>query len=41
LAEFFPTEKIFALPWLGKNFTLAAALKQPAVRRTLRRLTEG
>jgi dethiobiotin synthetase len=41
LAEFFPAEKIFALPWLGKNFTLAVALKQPSVRRTLARLVDG
>lgn len=41
LAEFFPSEKIFTLPWLGKNFTLAAALKQPSVRRMLTRLAEG
>jgi dethiobiotin synthetase len=38
LGEFFPSEKIHALPWLGKNFTLAAALKNPRVRRTLGKL---
>ncbi len=38
LTEFFPAEKILTLPWLGKNFTLAAALKNPQVRRTLARL---
>lgn len=39
LAEFFPAEKIFALPWLGRNFSLAGALAKPSVRRTLERLT--
>ena len=38
LGEFFPAERIFTLPWLGKKFTLAAALKNPAVRRTLEKL---
>lgn len=41
LGEFFPTEKIFTLPWLGKNFTLAATLKNPRVRRTLEELFRG
>jgi dethiobiotin synthetase len=35
LAQFFPANKIFALPWLGKKFDLQAALKNPSVRRTL------
>ena len=38
LAEFFPTEKIFTLPWLGKKFSLVTALKIPRVRRTLEEL---
>ena len=38
LAEFFPAEKIFTMPWLGENFTLPAALKNPRVRRTLGKL---
>ena len=38
LAEFFPAEKIFTLPWLGKNFTVRTALKNPRVRRTLEKL---
>lgn len=38
LGKFFPAERIFTLPWLGKKFTLAAALKNPAVRRTLEKL---
>ena len=35
LAEFFPAEKIFTLPWLGKKFSTAEALKSAPVRRTL------
>ena len=38
LAKFFPPEKIFTLPWLGKKFTLTTALKKPRVRRTLEEL---
>lgn len=38
LGEFFPPQQIFTLPWLGKNFTLAAALKNPRGRRTLEEL---
>ncbi len=38
LAEFFSAKQIFTLPWLGKNFSLAAALKQTPVRRTLSQL---
>ena len=38
LAEFFPAKKIFTLPWLGKNFSLAAALKKSSVRRVLEKL---
>lgn len=34
LAEFFPAEKIFTLPWLGRKFSAAAALKSAPVRRT-------
>ena len=35
LGEFFPPEKIFTLPWLGKKFSAAEALKNLPVRRTL------
>jgi len=38
LAEFFPAKKILTLPWLGKKFVLTTALKNPQVRRTLRKL---
>jgi len=38
LGEFFPPAKIFTLPWLGKNFETATALKNPAVRKTLAKL---
>ena len=38
LGEFFPAGKIFALPWLGKNFALATALKNPRVKRMLGKL---
>ncbi len=38
LGEFFPPKKIFTLPWLGKNFTLSSAVKNPRVRRTLKKL---
>ena len=39
LAEFFPAEKIFALPWFGKQFSAVAVLKKPAVRRALGKIT--
>ena len=39
LGEYFPTEKIFTLPWLGKAFSNAEAIRKPAVRRTLAALT--
>jgi dethiobiotin synthetase len=39
LAQFFPAEKIFTLPWLGKDFSATEALKTPQLRRTLRALT--
>jgi len=35
LGEFFPAGKIFTLPWLGKNFEPAIALKTPQLKRTL------
>jgi dethiobiotin synthetase len=38
LAEFFPAENIFTLPWFGKKFSRATALKKPRVRRTLQKL---
>jgi dethiobiotin synthetase len=40
LAEVFPPGKIFVLPWLGKNFSAAAVLKNPKVKRTLAALAE-
>lgn len=40
LAEFFDAKKIFRLPWLGKDFSAAAALKNPQVKRTLRALAK-
>ena len=36
VAEFFPAEKIFTLPWLGKSFDEVQALKNPPVRQALR-----
>lgn len=41
LGEFFPAEKTFTLPWLGKNLSLAQALKQASVKRTLTALAPG
>ena len=38
LARFFPPERIFTLPWLGRKFSMADAVKKPAVKRTLRAL---
>ena len=38
LAKFFPAEKIFTLPWLGKKISLVTALKIPRARRTLEEL---
>jgi len=35
IAQFFPSKNILTLPWLGRGFSLAAALKIPAVKRTL------
>ena len=35
LGEFFPRKRIFTLPWLGRNFSVSEALKNPAVKRTL------
>ena len=40
LAEFFPAEKIFTLPWLGGKFSVAAAVKKPAVKRALQKIAE-
>ncbi len=40
LAEFFPAEKIFTLPWFGETFSAAAAVKKPTVKRTLQKLAE-
>jgi hypothetical protein len=38
LAEYFPAERIFSLPWLGKSVDAAAALKNPRVRKVLQKL---
>lgn len=38
LAGFFDAKRIFALPWLGENFSAGEVLKNPRVRRTLRAL---
>ena len=38
LGEFFPAKKIFTLPWLGGNFSLATAARHRQIRRTLRAL---
>jgi len=35
LGRFFPQEKIFTLPWLGKKFSRGEVLKKPPVKRTL------
>jgi dethiobiotin synthetase len=35
LAQFFPPEKIFELPWLGKKFSSTKVLKKPRLKRTL------
>ena len=35
LGQFFPVEKIFPLPWLGKNFALDVVLQKRSLRRTL------
>jgi dethiobiotin synthetase len=40
LAEVFPRGKILRLPWLGKNYSAAEALKNPKVKRTLAALAE-
>jgi dethiobiotin synthetase len=40
LTEFFPAEKILRLPWFGKNFAAADALKFSGVRKTLASLAE-
>jgi dethiobiotin synthetase len=38
LAEFFDKERIFHLPWLGKNFNPIHTLKNPRMEQTLRAL---
>jgi hypothetical protein len=40
LAQFFHGGKIFALPWLGRNFSAAETLKNPQIRRTLLALSQ-
>ncbi len=41
LADFFAARRIFTLPWLGVDFSAAAALKHPRVGRTLRALASA
>lgn len=41
LAEFFPAESIFTIPWLGEKIIPADALKKARVLRTLRGLVAG
>ncbi|MGH7991483.1 MAG: ATP-dependent dethiobiotin synthetase BioD, partial [Limisphaerales bacterium] len=41
LAEFFAARKIFVLPWLGRNFEPARAVKNLTVQRALRALASG
>ena len=38
LGEFFPSARIFSLPWLGRNIAIGAAVKKTGVRRTLHAL---
>ena len=38
LAEYFDAKRVFALRWLGKKFEARRAIRDPAVRRTLRSL---
>jgi dethiobiotin synthetase len=40
LAEFLPAEKIFTLPWLGRNFSAAEVLKNAQVKQTLAALSQ-
>ena len=40
LAEFFRTDRIFTMPWLGERFEVALALKSRRVRRTLQALIQ-
>ena len=40
LAQFLSRRKIFTLPWLGKNFSIAPAQKNARVKRTLAALAE-
>ncbi|HEV2691670.1 MAG TPA: dethiobiotin synthase [Verrucomicrobiae bacterium] len=39
LAEFTPAKNILLLPWLGKKISTTLALKNPQVKRTLRKLS--
>jgi dethiobiotin synthetase len=38
LEQFFPPEKILALPWLGKKFQLKATMKNPQLKQALNAL---
>lgn len=40
LAKYFPAQRIFSLPWFGKNFEPAGLLKNSRVRQTLQALTQ-
>ena len=35
MAQFSPSKNVFALPWLGRNFSLDEALKKTSVKRSL------
>jgi dethiobiotin synthetase len=41
LGEFFPSQNIYKLPWLGRHFSMASALKKTAVRRVLAALVRA
>lgn len=38
LAEFMEADRIFTLPWLGRNYSITKALKNPHMQRTLQAL---
>jgi dethiobiotin synthetase len=41
LGQFFDPQKIFALPWLGKNFSVKSALTETRVKRMLQALMQA
>jgi dethiobiotin synthetase len=40
LGEYFPSQRIFAFPWLGKKFFLKTAVRKPQVNRMLAGLSD-